>query len=153
MICLQPLFGVFDRRPSSAADARPSASDERRAGILAARLQQQRGNAVRHPERQAFVPHQRIRQLGERRPAFAGASGQPRHVEVGAAHGRRHQRDGARRVAEHRRDERLQVVLGIDDVAEGRVVDGGDDRLRLADGLAADGAGVLERDRDCASAA
>ena len=68
-------------------------------------------------------------------------------VEVGAAHRRRDQRHRARRVAEHRRDERLQIVLGVDDVAERRVVDGGHDRLRLADRLAADRARVLERDR------
>src|SRR5262249_35932304 len=51
----------------------------------------------------------------------------------------------ARRVAEHREDERLQVVLGVDDVAEGRVVNGGDDRLRLTERLAADRAGMLDR--------
>ena len=60
---------------------------------------------------------------------------------------RRHQRHHARRVAEHRRDQRLQVVLGVDDVAERRVVHGRQDRLRLADRLAADRPRVLERHR------
>ena len=53
----------------------------------------------------------------------------------------------ARRIAKHRRHQRLQVVFGVDDVAERRVVDGGGDRLRLADGLAANRARVLQRHR------
>ena len=57
------------------------------------------------------------------------------------------QRDGPRGVTKHRRDQRLQVIFGIDDVAERRVVDGGDDRLRLADRLAGDRPRVLERHR------
>ena len=45
------------------------------------------------------------------------------------------------------RDDRLQVVLGIDDVAEGRVVGRDQDGLRLSDGQAGQAARVLERDR------
>ncbi len=44
-------------------------------------------------------------------------------------------------------DERLQIVLGVDDVAEWRVVDGDRNRRRLSHRLAGDRASVLERDR------
>ena len=48
-------------------------------------------------------------------------------------------------VAEHRGDQRLQIVFGIDDVAERRVVDGEHDGRRLSDRLAGDRPRVLER--------
>ena len=79
-------------------------------------------------------------------PSPARASSLDR-IELGRLNRRRDEPERADGVAEHRRHQRLQVVLGVDDVAEGRVVDGADDGLRLAERLAADGARVLDGHR------
>jgi len=55
--------------------------------------------------------------------------------------------DGTPRVVEHSGDEWLQVILGIDNVAERRVVHAQEDGGRLTERLAADRARVLERNR------
>ena len=77
----------------------------------------------------------------------AGALRQLLDVELGAGHRRGDERDRAGRVLEHLRDERLQIVLGVDDVAERRVVRRQHNGRRLAERLAADRARVLQRDR------
>ena len=135
--------------------ARPSSSPTHRPAIAGAAVGSPAGAppisppaiVMRGLERQAVIAHQRIGQLRQRRPAVRrhaprGASASKSAVRIAAATSF----TGARRVAEHREHERLQVVFGVDDVAERRVVHGGDDRLRLAERLAADGARVLERD-------
>src|SRR5262245_39094332 len=99
------------------------------------------------PERQAVIAYQSVGQLGQCGPAVAGTPFEAYRVELGGRHRGGDQFDRPRRVAEHRKHERLQVILRVDDVAEGRVVDSRTDRLRLTKRLAADGARVLDRDR------
>ena len=111
------------------------------------RLDQPRGNRVAVLERQVVLARQRVREFGQRDPVLAGAHGHQLAVEVGPAHRRRDEARGPVRVAEGRVDERLQVVLGVHDVAERRVVDGHHRPRRLADGLARQRARVLQRDR------
>ena len=77
----------------------------------------------------------------------AAPRAQAASVELGGAHRRCHQPNPARCIAEGREYERLQVVLGVDDVAERCIVHRGHDRLGLAKRLARDRARVLERDR------
>ena len=82
------------------------------------------GDGVRRLERQAVPPHEMVGQLGQRGAANRGLCLEPRDVELGVFQrggDERHRADG---IAEHRRHERLQVVLGIHDVAERRVVNG-----------------------------
>ena len=90
--------------PSSSARRVASSADERtRPGSRVRAGDQARRNRVRRPERQPVIAHQRVGQLGQRRPAVAGARLQPLRVELRGRHRRRHQLHGARRVAEHRR--------------------------------------------------
>ena len=79
-------------------------------------------------------------------PVLRGRLEVPTSNSAVAMRGRR-QLHGAPGVAEHREDQRLQVVLRVDDVAERRVVDGGENRLRLTERLAADRPHVLDRHR------
>ena len=98
-------------------------------------------------ERQAVVAHERVSELGDRHPAFARARRHPLDVELGSRHGDRDQADAARGIGEDRGHERLQIVLGIDNVAERRVV--GDQRqaIRLRERFRQQRARVLQRDR------
>ena len=111
--------------PSSSPDTRRQRS--RRAAHPAARgcaSSRRPAMRVRRLERNAVLAHQMIGQLGQRRPAFGRA--RPRAARRRTPRSRSaaaDERHGAQRVAEHRRDERLQIVLGVDDVAERRVVD------------------------------
>ena len=80
---------------------------------------------MRRPKRQSFLADERVGQLRERRPTLAGARRQTRSTSKSASRmRRRNEGHRAGRVAEHRCDERLQIVFGIDDVAERRVVHG-----------------------------
>ena len=102
---------------------------------------------MRGPERQPMIADQRVGQLGERGAADAGPGRETLDIEIGEAHRGGHQRHRPRRIAKHRGHQRLQIVFGVDDVAERRVVDGGGDRLCLANRLAANRARVFQRHR------
>jgi hypothetical protein len=120
---------------------------ERLAGSFRGFGDQPRRDPVTGPERDAVFPRQRVSQLGQRDPPLSRAAGHSCGVELRRGERGRDQPQRANRVLEHLEDQRLQIVLGVDDVAEGRVVNRDQDRRRLTDGLAADRTRVLERDR------
>ena len=126
---------------------------ERSIRILQPRFDQSARNRMRRSERKALIANQGIGDSSassSRRPARASRrSASNSAVAIAAAIS-----FTARvRVAEHRVHERLQVVLAVHDVAEGRVVDGGDDRLRLTERLAGNRAARARGRPDSASAA
>ena len=82
-----------------------------------------RRDRVAPPERHAVIARERVGQLGDGDPALPGALRQPLPSNCAVAIAAATSADGADRVLEHRADERLQIVLGVDDVAERRVVD------------------------------
>ena len=94
-----------------------------------------------------MVSRQRVGELGHRNPALLGPLGEPGAVELRRRHRRGDEPHRPVRVLEHRGHERLQIVFGVDDVAERGVVDAQHDRRCLAKRLAGDRARVLERDR------
>ena len=112
------------------------------------------GDGVRSSERHTMLASEMIGELRQRRASRASASRHASDIELGPAHRRTDQRHGSSGIAKHRGDERLQIVLGVDDVAEGRVVDRGENRLGLAERLAADGCptALLPIARACSSA-
>src|SRR4051794_6148422 len=94
-----------------------------------------------------LVSRQRVRELRHRNPPLLRPRRETLAIEGGGAHRSRNQANRAIGIVEHGKDERLQVVLGIDDVSEGRVMDREQNAARLPERLAADGARMFECDR------
>jgi len=106
---------------SIAAETSASNSASGLAGCFLARGHQAAGDGVRVAERQSPLARQRVGQFGEGGPAGGRASLQIGGVELRGLEGGGHQGQGAHRIAEHREDHRLQIVLGIHNVAERRI--------------------------------
>ena len=74
--------------PSRSLDASATSAASGRAGIPLPRRDQARRDGVRRLERQPVIAHERVGQLGQRRPAVAGARLEPLGVEFGGRHRR-----------------------------------------------------------------
>ncbi len=119
----------------------------RRRALLARGFDGPRDELMGGGKADALAAHQRIGQFGHRHQAARGAPAQALAVDFGGGEHGAEKPPGADAVAESRKDQGLEIVLVIVDVAEGRVVNGGEDGLCLPERFAGENPGVFERDR------
>ena len=124
----EPGFVVVDGRPRTDPTRREAISRTRLVGRRAASAIEAGRDRVTGFKGKFSSRVKRIGELRHRNPPLLRPCSEPLAIEGGGAHRSRHQANRAIGIVEHRKDERLQIVLGIDDVAEGSVMDGEQDR-------------------------